>query len=143
MLDIDHFKLVNDTYGHDAGDQVLQTVAKRIVSNLRGFDTAVRFGGEEFVILLPDAPLSAAVSTAERLCKSMSTAPVPVTNAGQAIAITASLGAATMRAGEESLEDLLRRTDAALYQAKESGRNKVISSVANNGAPTLQQTAVG
>ena len=143
MLDIDHFKQVNDTYGHDAGDQVLQAVGKRIVSNLRGFDTAIRFGGEEFVILLPDAPLSAAVNTAERLCKAMSSAPVPVTNGGDAIAITASLGAATMMAGEGSLEELLRRTDAALYQAKESGRNRVISSVADPGGNVQQQTAVG
>ncbi|MDA0653001.1 MAG: PleD family two-component system response regulator, partial [Proteobacteria bacterium] len=115
MLDIDHFKKVNDTYGHDSGDQVLQAVAKRIVSNLRGFDTAVRFGGEEFVILLPDAPLSAAVSTAERLCKSMSSAPIPMSNGGEAISITASLGAATTMAGDESLEELVRRADAALY----------------------------
>jgi two-component system cell cycle response regulator len=143
MLDIDHFKQVNDTYGHDAGDQVLQVVAKRVVSNLRGFDTAVRFGGEEFVILLPDAPLSAAVSTAERLCKAMSSAPVPMTNGAEAISVTASLGAATMMAGDESLEDLLRRADAALYQAKGSGRNRVISSVVDHEALSQQQSAVG
>jgi two-component system cell cycle response regulator len=143
MLDIDHFKLVNDTYGHDAGDQVLQTVAKRIVSNLRGFDTAVRFGGEEFVILLPDSPLSSAVSTAERLCESMSSTPVPVSGGGEPISITASLGAATTMAGDEPLDDLLRRTDTALYQAKNSGRNRVISSVTNHGAGSEQQSAVG
>ena len=145
MLDIDHFKLVNDTYGHDAGDQVLQAVAKRIVSNLRGFDTAVRFGGEEFVILLPDSPLSAAVGSSERLCKSMSSSPVPVSNGdgGEAISVTASLGAATMMAGEDSLENLLRRADTALYQAKESGRNRVISSVGAPENDTQKQSAVG
>jgi two-component system cell cycle response regulator len=143
MLDLDHFKNVNDTYGHDSGDQVLQAVAKRIVSNLRGFDTAVRFGGEEFVILLPDAPLSAAVSTAERLCKSISSAPVPMSNGGEAISITASLGAATMMAGDESLEELVRRADAALYHAKRTGRNKVISSVAEPSAVSQPQSAVG
>ena len=143
MLDIDHFKAVNDTYGHDAGDQVLQMVAKRIVSNLRGFDTAVRFGGEEFVILLPDAPLSAAVSTAERLCKAMSSAPVPVTNSAEAISISASLGAATMLAGDGSLEELLRRADAALYQAKNSGRNKVFSSVGDQATAQRHQSAIG
>jgi len=143
MLDIDHFKLVNDAHGHDAGDQVLQAVAKRIVSNLRGFDTAVRFGGEEFVILLPDAPLSAAVSTAERLCKAISSAPVRVENGAGAISTTASLGVATMMAGDESLDELVRRADAALYQAKESGRNRVISSVADHGTGAQQQSAVG
>jgi two-component system cell cycle response regulator len=143
MLDIDHFKLVNDTHGHDAGDQVLQAVAKRVVSNLRGFDTAVRYGGEEFVILLPDAPLSAAVNTAERLCKSISSAPVPVANSAEAISISASLGVATMMAGDESLEQLVRRADAALYQAKETGRNKVISSVVDDGSEAQQHSAVG
>ena len=143
MLDIDHFKVVNDTHGHDAGDHVLQAVAKRIVSNLRGFDTAIRFGGEEFVILLPDAPLSAAVSTAERLCKSISSTPVPAGNGAGAISISASLGVATNQAGEETLEALVRRADLALYQAKESGRNKVISSVTDHEAGTQPQTAVG
>ena len=143
MLDIDHFKQVNDTFGHDAGDQVLQDIAKRIVSNLRGFDTAVRFGGEEFVILLPDSPLSAAVGSAERLCESMSSAPVPVSGGGEPISITASLGAATMLAGEDSLEDLLRRADGALYQAKESGRNRVISSVRDPENETQKKSAVG
>ena len=143
MLDIDHFKQVNDTYGHDAGDQVLKEVAQRIVSNLRGFDTAVRFGGEEFVILLPDSPLSTAVGGAERLCESMSSASVLVTNNGEAISITASLGAATMMAGEETLEELLRRADAAMYQAKESGRNRVISSIGNAENEAPQQSAVG
>ncbi len=143
MLDIDHFKRVNDTYGHDAGDQVLQAVAKRIISNLRGFDTAVRFGGEEFVILLPDAPLSVAVSTAERLCKSVSSAPVPAANCAEPISITASLGVATVLAGDESLDPLVRRADAALYQAKESGRNRVISSVTDQAAEASQQSAVG
>jgi two-component system cell cycle response regulator len=143
MLDIDHFKKVNDTYGHDAGDQVLHAVGKRILSNLRGFDTAVRFGGEEFVILLPDAPLSDAVGSAERLCKSMSSAPVPISDGQGAISVTASLGVATMMAGHETLEELLRRADAALYRAKETGRNKVISAVSNVESATQKQSAVG
>jgi two-component system cell cycle response regulator len=143
MLDIDHFKKVNDTYGHDAGDQVLHSVAKKVVSNLRGFDTAVRFGGEEFVILLPDAPLSAAVNTAERLCNSIAATPVAVPNGAAPISITASLGVATMMAGEELLEQLLHRADAALYQAKESGRNRVISSVVDDKMEAHQQSAVG
>lgn len=143
ILDIDFFKRVNDTHGHDAGDRVLQTVAKRIVSNLRGFDTAVRFGGEEFVILLPDAPLSAAVTTAERLRVAIGSTPVPLGTDAPALSVSASLGVATVMAGEESLEDLVRRADAALYQAKESGRNKVISSVVEPAGTAEQRTAVG
>jgi two-component system cell cycle response regulator len=144
MLDIDHFKPINDTYGHDVGDEVLQAVAKRILSNLRGFDTAVRFGGEEFVILLPDAPLTAAVSTAERLCKAIAATPVPVANNLEGLSITVSLGAATtVVAGDEPLDSLVKRADMALYQAKEAGRNRVMTAIAEDATPRAAREAVG
>jgi two-component system cell cycle response regulator len=143
MLDVDHFKAVNDTYGHDVGDIVLQAIAKRLVSNLRGFDTAIRFGGEEFVVLLPDAPLTAAVSTAERLCKAISASPVPIPGKPDGLQVTASLGTATVAAGEEILDMMVKRADEALYQAKEAGRNRVITAVAGGDMPVEPKTAVG
>lgn len=143
MLDVDHFKAVNDTHGHDVGDLVLQAIARRLVSNLRGFDTAIRFGGEEFVVLLPDAPLTAAVSTAERLCKAVSASLVPVPGLAEGLQITASLGTATIQAGDESLDMLVKRADEALYQAKEAGRNRVITAIISDNVPAAPQTAVG
>ena len=143
MLDIDHFKAVNDTHGHDIGDEVLQVVSRRILSNLRGFDTAVRFGGEEFVILLPDAPLAAAVITAERLCKAMSSTPVPVGDSPDGLSITVSLGAATTLAGDETLDTLIKRADVALYEAKSAGRNKVMTATGDETVTPMRQEAVG
>ena len=150
VIDIDHFKLVNDTFGHDIGDEVLQNVAKRIQSNLRGFDTAVRYGGEEFVVLLPDAPLAAAAAAAERLCRSISATPVPATGQDDGLGVTVSIGVATAIASQEDLEDLIRRGDQALYAAKDAGRNRVMTAMAEMtltdpdpvSAPS-QQKAVG
>jgi len=139
VIDIDHFKNVNDTHGHDIGDEVLRGIAKRIHSNLRGFDTAVRYGGEEFVVLLPDAPVASAAAAAERLCKSISSANVPVSITAAGLPITASVGVASVVAGEVDLDELIRRADAALYEAKKSGRNRVM--VATLAAPG--KTAVG
>ena len=139
VLDIDHFKVVNDTHGHDAGDEVLQGVAKRILSNLRGFDTAVRYGGEEFVVLLPDAPASAAIAAAERLCNSISAKPMPVSTLPGGLPLTVSIGLATAIAGQESLEHLVKRADIALYEAKNAGRNRVV--LATEGAPVEDEAA--
>ncbi len=125
ILDIDHFKTVNDTHGHEAGDEILQAVAKRIQSNLRGFDTAVRLGGEEFVVLLPDSSLASASAAAERLCTSISGGKFVVSGVDDGLAITVSIGAACVLAGDSDLENLLRHADAALYEAKRTGRNKV------------------
>ena len=130
MIDIDHFKLINDTYGHDVGDEVLQGMAKRVQGDLRGFDTAVRYGGEEFVILLPDAPLAAAAAAAERLCRSIAATPLPTSSHVDGISITVSIGVATAIAGQEGLDDLIRRGDQALYDAKNAGRNQVIIAAA-------------
>jgi two-component system cell cycle response regulator len=130
MIDIDHFKLINDTHGHDIGDEVLQGMAKRIQGDLRGFDTAVRYGGEEFVILLPDSSLSAAAATAERLCRAISATPLPTSSHVDGIGITVSIGVATAIAGQEGLDDLIRRSDQALYEAKNAGRDQVMMATA-------------
>jgi two-component system cell cycle response regulator len=143
MLDIDHFKKVNDEHGHDVGDEVLQGVAKRILSNLRGFDTAARYGGEEFVILLPDASLTAATTAAERLCKSVSASPIPVSAGPDALALTVSVGVATAIAGEESLDNLLKRADGALYAAKNGGRNRVVAHETGDDGRSPAREAVG
>jgi two-component system cell cycle response regulator len=129
MLDIDHFKAVNDTYGHDVGDEVLKAIARRIQGNLRGFDTATRFGGEEFIVLLPDAPLAAAAAAGERLCQTVAGAPVTISALEIGLEITISVGVATAVAGESSLEEIIRKADGALYDAKNAGRNRVMTAV--------------
>jgi len=122
MLDIDHFKRVNDHYGHAAGDQALRRLAERCKSGTRGIDLIVRYGGEEFVILLPETPLEAGRILAERLRASVENEPF-LTEAGP-LRITISLGVA--EAGEaDTLTSLIERADAALYNAKRAGRNCV------------------
>jgi two-component system cell cycle response regulator len=142
MLDIDRFKSVNDAHGHDIGDEVLQGIAKRILSNLRGFDTAARYGGEEFVILLPDASLAAATTAAERLCRSIASAALPVSG-GRQLPTTVSIGVASTVAGEEPLDTLLRRADSALYAAKNGGRNRVVAQDGDTGNRPQVREAVG
>jgi two-component system, cell cycle response regulator len=133
MLDIDHFKEVNDTHGHVVGDEVLQAIARRILSNLRGFDTAIRYGGEEFVVLLPDATVGGAVAAGNRLCKSVSASAIPISISEEGLAVTVSIGIANAIAGTESLDQMLKRADIALYEAKNAGRNRVV--VAEAGGP--------
>jgi diguanylate cyclase (GGDEF)-like protein/PAS domain S-box-containing protein len=119
MLDVDYFKSVNDTYGHLAGDAVLIEIGRRLLGGVRSTDVVARWGGEEFVVLLRDCDLAAAVTTAEKLRQSI--AGTPFADVGT---ISVSVGAAQLQVCEE-LDDLLRRADAALYRAKESGRNTV------------------
>lgn len=119
MTDIDYFKKVNDTYGHAAGDLVLKTVSREIKNQLRDYDVAGRYGGEEFVILLPFTKLEEAKMVAERLRKSIETKKFDIGN--KKINITISLGVAEYKG-----KDFIENADKALYKAKESGRNKVI-----------------
>jgi diguanylate cyclase (GGDEF)-like protein len=119
MCDVDHFKRINDTYGHERGDRVLVELAGRLRAVLRATDVAYRVGGEEFVLLLPGRDGAAAVRVAERVRRAVSDVPV----AG--LPLTVSAGVATTRAGEGSLPDLLSRADDALYAAKAAGRNRV------------------
>lgn len=126
MLDIDHFKLVNDKYGHTAGDQVLSTIGVAVHAGVRPTDLSARYGGEEFVIILPDTPLSGAELVAERLRKKIETTDISIENYADALKITISLGVATSTL-EEPARSLVNRADNALYRAKENGRNQVIS----------------
>ena len=130
IMDIDFFKQVNDTYGHDIGDEVLKEFATRISANVRGLDPACRYGGEEFVVVMPDTDMSFAYSISERLRQSIETTPVKISSAPGSLNITISIGIASLEDGDASAEALLRRADQALYRAKRSGRNKVVADAA-------------
>ncbi|HSD37493.1 MAG TPA: diguanylate cyclase [Rhodocyclaceae bacterium] len=123
ILDIDHFKRVNDTYGHSAGDAILRSVAKRVRNTLRPDGLFARYGGEEFVILLARAPLNAALALAERVREVI--AREPFEYQGQIIKVTISIGVAMSGHPALPLQDLIDQADAALYQAKHLGRNRV------------------
>ncbi|MFL5372790.1 MAG: GGDEF domain-containing protein, partial [Myxococcales bacterium] len=126
MLDIDRFKQVNDTYGHAIGDQVLRTVADRVRKSLRVIDVFGRMGGEEFAIVLPGASHDVAVKLlAERVRHIVADKPI-VTDAGE-VAVTVSVGVASSRPGCEDVQSLLKAADGALYEAKRTGRNRVVS----------------
>ena len=125
VLDVDHFKSINDALGHLGGDEVLVQVAQRCPQALRTTDLLARWGGEEFIMLLPNTPLAQARQLAERVRASIVGAPA-ITVSDQSVVVTASLGAAGIMPGQAStLEDLIRRADAALYLAKTAGRDQV------------------
>jgi len=124
MADLDHFKRINDTHGHQVGDEVLCEVARRMRSSLRPYDTLGRFGGEEFLLVLPGCDLEDGVKLAERICHLIRNEPVKARN--KPIEVSISLGVAVADAPVPAeLEALLGRADAALYRAKEAGRNRV------------------
>jgi diguanylate cyclase (GGDEF)-like protein len=127
LVDIDHFKAVNDTYGHLVGDKALRAVTDGLQSQLRGYDLAGRFGGEEFAVLLPQARELDALNVAERLRSHIAAMSVPVDDdnpAGPCVRLTISVGVASLDGESRELTDLLAAADAALYHAKETGRNK-------------------
>ncbi len=131
LLDLDHFKTVNDTYGHSTGDQVLKKVTQRITEMLRKNDILGRYGGEEFTIILPETDLDAALQAAERIRAAISDQPI-VIDKDISVSLTISLGVATIaaekskaRSAIDNFENLLEEADAALYQAKNDGRNLV------------------
>ena len=130
IMDIDYFKAVNDTYGHDVGDEVLREFAARVSANVRGIDLACRYGGEEFVVVMPDTDTGFAYTVAERLRQSMETTPFPISRAPNKISITASIGIASSTGGGDDSDNLLHRADQALYRAKREGRNRVIAEAA-------------
>jgi len=129
VADIDYFKKVNDTYGHDAGDNVLREFATRLRRNTRGIDLACRLGGEEFVIIMPDTELPRALQVAERLRACIASEPFQV-NAEIALEVTASVGVSTLERREDTPETLFKRADTALYSAKRRGRNRVVTEAA-------------
>jgi two-component system cell cycle response regulator len=122
FIDIDHFKQINDTLGHAAGDQVLKETARRIDALRRNEDLLCRFGGEEFVLLLPYTTLEQAAMFADRVREAI--ASKPIEHYGKNISVTFSAGVASFPSGD-TLEALLRRADQAMYRAKEKGRNRV------------------
>jgi two-component system cell cycle response regulator len=124
MVDVDHFKSVNDTHGHHAGDIVLRAVASRLSTACRTEDSAGRWGGEEFLVVAPMTNLIGGAQLAEHIRSSIGDTPVPIGN-GTAIAITASIGVAS---GDGAADVLLAAADAALYAAKGAGRNRVVTS---------------
>jgi diguanylate cyclase (GGDEF)-like protein len=128
IADIDHFKLVNDTYGHLTGDAVLAGIARAMTALLRDYDIVGRFGGEEFVILLPQTSADEAKGIAERLRERLAQIIVPVSAAasgGSPLRVTVSIGVATLDGSRRDLGDMLAAADAALYEAKNTGRNRV------------------
>jgi diguanylate cyclase (GGDEF)-like protein len=140
LVDIDHFKLVNDTYGHLVGDKALRAVTDGLRSQLRGYDLAGRFGGEEFVVLLPHAREEDALSVAERLRTHIAALSIPVNDAdesGPQVKLTISVGVTALSEGNCELSGMLAAADAALYHAKVTGRNKthLISAAAQVSSP--------
>ena len=136
MLDIDHFKRVNDSYGHLFGDKVIRAVAQVIKGNIKGQDIGVRYGGEEFLILLPETPGDGALVVAEKLRSLIASSRIKRINSEEMLeSITISVGFASYQDGEE-LETLIGRADAALYASKSNGRNRVTA------AATMAQDSV-
>ncbi|WP_417417599.1 PleD family two-component system response regulator [Hoeflea sp.] len=130
ITDIDFFKSINDTHGHEGGDDVLREFAKRVRGAVRGADLACRYGGEEFVVVMPDTTFEIAAQVAERLRDAVAGAPFRIAASGVAAPVTTSVGIATLEADGEGADSLLRRADKALYQAKNNGRNQVVGQAA-------------
>ncbi len=130
VLDIDYFKPINDTYGHDAGDDVLREFAIRVRKSIRGIDLACRYGGEEFVVVMPETDMAVAATVAERLRRRIATEAFPVEQGKRAIEVTISIGIAAIENAEDTAAGLIKRADQALYRAKRDGRNRVVADAA-------------
>ena len=124
VVDVDHFKVVNDTYGHPVGDEVLRQVARQLRDHIRHPDIVGRYGGEEFLILLPSSDSVAAAEQAMRLCKQMREMIVPVNHSEQTLSVTISIGIAQFQHGVDTWDSLLMRADNAMYEAKNNGRDR-------------------
>jgi len=130
ILDIDRFKSINDTYGHDAGDEVLKAFADRIRLHTREIDVVARYGGEEVVIVVPGADAAEASAVAERIRLRMEGTPFPIRHGILRISVTVSIGVAVWEAADAGPADMIKRADLALYRAKHAGRNRVVASAA-------------
>jgi diguanylate cyclase len=127
MMDVDHFKRFNDTYGHLTGDQVLRLVAMSVKQNVKGQDIAARYGGEEFVVVLPQTVLRSAITVADHIRRAGMTKELMKRSTGENLGrVTISLGVAGLRPNDTP-QSLIERADLCLYAAKRSGRNRVIS----------------
>src|SRR5712692_9138928 len=129
VLDIDYFKSINDTHGHDAGDDVLREFAIRIRKSIRGIDLACRYGGEEFVVVMPETDLAVATMVAERLRRRIAGEPFPIQQGARNIEVTISIGIAGLGSSDNAAT-VLKRADQALYRAKRDGRNRVVPDAA-------------
>ena len=130
VLDIDYFKSINDSHGHDAGDDVLREFALRIKRSIRGIDLACRYGGEEFVIVMPETDMAVAAMVAERLRRRIAAEPFAIQQGARSIPVTISIGLAALRGKNENAATVLKRADQALYRAKRDGRNRVVPDAA-------------
>src|SRR5712672_514364 len=130
VLDIDFFKAVNDTHGHEAGDDVLREFATRLKKSIRGIDLACRYGGEEFVVVMPDTDMAVATMVAERLRRRIAADAFAINRGGHKVAVTISIGLAALGGTGDVAADVLKRADQALYRAKRDGRNRVVADAA-------------
>jgi len=130
VLDIDFFKAVNDTHGHDAGDDVLREFAVRLKKSIRGIDLACRLGGEEFVVVMPDTDMAVATMVAERLRRRIAADAFPIHKGERKVEVTISIGLAALAGPEDGAASVLKRADQALYRAKRDGRNRVVADAA-------------
>ena len=130
ILDIDYFKSVNDTHGHDAGDDVLREFSMRIRKAIRNIDLACRYGGEEFVIVMPETDMAVASMVAERIRRRIATEPFPIQQGAKNLEVTISIGIAAIGAPGDNAAAILKRADTALYRAKRDGRNRVVQDAA-------------
>ncbi|OOY34617.1 diguanylate cyclase [Solemya velum gill symbiont] len=131
ILDADHFKQVNDTYGHGVGDHILIALATGLEQSLRSSDIPARFGGEEFVVLMPETPSDTANEIAERL-RAMVAERIVVTSTGERVSVTISIGVSSLQPEDTDLDQMIKRADRALYRAKEAGRNRVESQLSTD-----------
>lgn len=130
IMDIDHFKSINDTHGHDAGDEVLREFAERVRANVRGIDLCCRYGGEEFVVVMPDTDQALALVVAERLRQRVAAEPFVIAGGRGRLDVTISIGLGSLAGGGDTPDTVLKRADLALYRAKKAGRNRVVSDAA-------------
>jgi two-component system cell cycle response regulator len=130
VLDIDFFKAINDTHGHDAGDDVLREFAVRLKKSIRGIDLACRLGGEEFVVVMPDTDMAVATMVAERLRRRIAADAFPIARGERKVEVTISIGLAALSGADDNAANVLKRADQALYKAKRDGRNRVVADAA-------------
>jgi two-component system cell cycle response regulator len=130
VLDIDYFKSVNDTHGHDAGDEVLREFSQRLKKSIRGIDLACRYGGEEFVVVMPETDMAVATMVAERLRRRIASEPFPISQGASSVEVTISIGLAARHSASDNAANILKRADQALYRAKRDGRNRVVADAA-------------